>query len=247
MLRRRIGEQSHVTADGLFSWLEVECLGACCNAPMAQINDDYYEDLTPEILEKLLDDLAAGRDGQARAAAGPRVLRAGRRREDAAGPGPLRRLARRRVEEALRGAGDQAARRGEAAAATASAPSQPKPAKPDAGRAIETEAADTPAKSAKEGETPSPPTTAKGRRPIADESHRARTIAAGGPAAPQSDKSYTPTPSKPEEGRPRPTPRAPRRSPERSAAPEPPKAASRRSASGERRSRSGRRPRTEPR
>ena len=41
----RIGEQRHVTADGLFSWLEVECLGACCNAPMVQINDDYYEDL----------------------------------------------------------------------------------------------------------------------------------------------------------------------------------------------------------
>ena len=40
--------QGQVTADGLFSWLEVECLGACCNAPMVQINDDYYEDLTPE-------------------------------------------------------------------------------------------------------------------------------------------------------------------------------------------------------
>ena len=45
---QRIGHQGHVTADGLFSWLEVECLGACCNAPMVQINDDYYEDLTPE-------------------------------------------------------------------------------------------------------------------------------------------------------------------------------------------------------
>src|SRR5579875_1127967 len=59
--RDKIGEQGHVTADGLFSWLEVECLGACCNAPMVQINDDYYEDLTPENFEKLLDDLAAGR------------------------------------------------------------------------------------------------------------------------------------------------------------------------------------------
>ena len=45
----------------LFSWLEVECLGACCNAPMVQINNDYYEDLTPESFNKLLDDLAAGR------------------------------------------------------------------------------------------------------------------------------------------------------------------------------------------
>src|SRR3954467_7178936 len=61
VLHRRIGDQRHVTADGLFSWLEVECLGACCNAPMVQINADYYEDLTPEILEKLLDALAAGR------------------------------------------------------------------------------------------------------------------------------------------------------------------------------------------
>lgn len=61
VLERRVGPQRHVSADGLFSWLEVECLGACCNAPMVQINDDYYEDLTAESFEKLLDDLAAGR------------------------------------------------------------------------------------------------------------------------------------------------------------------------------------------
>jgi NADH-quinone oxidoreductase subunit E len=58
---RRIGEQLHVTADGTFSWIEVECLGACVNAPMAQINDDYYEDLSPASFEKILDELAAGR------------------------------------------------------------------------------------------------------------------------------------------------------------------------------------------
>ena len=58
---RRIGEQYHVTADGKFSWVEVECLAACVNAPMAQINYDYYEDLTPESFEKILDELAAGR------------------------------------------------------------------------------------------------------------------------------------------------------------------------------------------
>jgi NADH-quinone oxidoreductase subunit E len=58
---RRIGAQNHVTADGAFSWVEVECLGACCNAPMAQINNDYYEDLDPQSFAKLLDDLAAGR------------------------------------------------------------------------------------------------------------------------------------------------------------------------------------------
>ena len=59
--RARAGEQKQVSADGNFSWLEVECLGACCNAPMVQINDDYYEDLTPASFGKLLDDLAAGR------------------------------------------------------------------------------------------------------------------------------------------------------------------------------------------
>ncbi len=59
---RRIGEQEHVSADGMFSWREVECLGACVNAPMAQINYDYYEDLTPENFEKLLDNLAAGKN-----------------------------------------------------------------------------------------------------------------------------------------------------------------------------------------
>ena len=59
--RERIGPQSTVSSDGKFSWLEVECLGACCNAPMVQINDDYYEDLTPENFRKLLDDLAAGK------------------------------------------------------------------------------------------------------------------------------------------------------------------------------------------
>jgi NADH-quinone oxidoreductase subunit E len=58
---RRIGHQFEVTADGKFSWVEVECLGACVNAPMAQINYDYYEDLTPETFEKILDDMAAGR------------------------------------------------------------------------------------------------------------------------------------------------------------------------------------------
>jgi NADH-quinone oxidoreductase subunit E len=59
--KRRIGPQNHRSADGKFYWQEVECLGACSNAPMAAINDYYYEDLTPEILEKLLDDFAAGK------------------------------------------------------------------------------------------------------------------------------------------------------------------------------------------
>jgi len=59
--RRMIGEENHVTADGAFSWIEVECLGACVNAPMVQINADYYEDLTPELLTRIINDLSAGR------------------------------------------------------------------------------------------------------------------------------------------------------------------------------------------
>jgi NADH-quinone oxidoreductase subunit E len=61
---RVIGEQNHVTADGKLSWLEVECLGACVNAPMVQIStkdgDHYHEDLTPEIFEDLLAKLRRG-------------------------------------------------------------------------------------------------------------------------------------------------------------------------------------------
>jgi NADH-quinone oxidoreductase subunit E len=55
-----IGPQNCVSADGALSWIEVECLGACCNAPMVQINNDYYEDLDPRNFAKLLDDLRAG-------------------------------------------------------------------------------------------------------------------------------------------------------------------------------------------
>ncbi|ODA80644.1 hypothetical protein RJ55_03603 [Drechmeria coniospora] len=50
-------KQGETTPDGLFTFIEVECLGACVNAPMIQINDDYYEDLTPETVVKLLDAL----------------------------------------------------------------------------------------------------------------------------------------------------------------------------------------------
>mgnify|MGYP000627897637 FL=1 len=49
------------TPDGLFTLNEVECLGACANAPMVQINDDYYEDLTPESMKQLLIELKSGR------------------------------------------------------------------------------------------------------------------------------------------------------------------------------------------
>jgi NADH-quinone oxidoreductase subunit E len=62
LCHEKIGEQQHVTADGKFSWIEVECLGACVNAPVAQINYDYYEDLSPESFAGLLADLAAGKE-----------------------------------------------------------------------------------------------------------------------------------------------------------------------------------------
>jgi NADH-quinone oxidoreductase subunit E len=50
-----------LSADGKFSWEEVECLGACANAPMAQIGKDYYEDLTAERFAEIIDELAAGK------------------------------------------------------------------------------------------------------------------------------------------------------------------------------------------
>ncbi|MDQ2083110.1 NADH-quinone oxidoreductase subunit NuoE [Xanthobacteraceae bacterium Astr-EGSB] len=59
--KRRIGDEHHVSADGKLSWVEVECLGACVNAPMVQVNYDFFEDLTPENFEKVLDELQAGR------------------------------------------------------------------------------------------------------------------------------------------------------------------------------------------
>jgi NADH-quinone oxidoreductase subunit E len=51
----------HVSADGDFSWEEVECLGACVNAPMVLIGRDTYEDLTPENFGKVLDGFASGK------------------------------------------------------------------------------------------------------------------------------------------------------------------------------------------
>ncbi|MEM5468683.1 NADH-quinone oxidoreductase subunit E [Celeribacter marinus] len=57
----KIAPNAHeLSADGKFSWEEVECLGACSNAPMAQIGKDYFEDLTAENFGKLIDDMAAG-------------------------------------------------------------------------------------------------------------------------------------------------------------------------------------------
>eukprot|EP00177_Eucheuma_denticulatum_P004629 GFKZ01008423.1.p1 GENE.GFKZ01008423.1~~GFKZ01008423.1.p1 ORF type:complete len:276 (-),score=34.21 GFKZ01008423.1:1120-1947(-) len=61
------------TPDGMFHLMEVECLGACVNAPMVQINDHYYEDLTKESVKGVLDDLKAGRQAKI----GPQIDRNG--------------------------------------------------------------------------------------------------------------------------------------------------------------------------
>jgi NADH-quinone oxidoreductase subunit E len=201
VLERRVGEERHVTADGLFSWLEVECLGACCNAPMVQINDDYYEDLTPENFEKLLDDLAAGRPVKT----GSQI---GRRSSEPLGAvntlqdpklydGSLVGAWRSRFEEdALKPISD------EADAQAASLPEKGVIAKPVAGRPIESDAADTPAKRAKEGERPITP---EERKAAADPSKatvvepREEDVSK---TAPQSARSYVPTPSDPHKGHP---------------------------------------------
>ena len=59
--KEKIGPKDHRSADGKFSWEEVECMGACSNAPMAAINDYYYEDLTPDFLAQIIDDFALGK------------------------------------------------------------------------------------------------------------------------------------------------------------------------------------------
>ena len=53
-------DQQHLSIDGDFSWIEVECAGACVNAPMVQIDSDTYEDLTPVSFNRLIDDIVAG-------------------------------------------------------------------------------------------------------------------------------------------------------------------------------------------
>ncbi|WP_421729045.1 NADH-quinone oxidoreductase subunit NuoE [Brevundimonas sp.] len=69
--KSRIGPKQTLSADGKFYWEEVECLGACVNAPMAMINDYYFEDLTAADMDKIIDDFAAGKTPKP----GPRVDR----------------------------------------------------------------------------------------------------------------------------------------------------------------------------
>ena len=63
--------KGRTTADGLFTLTEVECLGACANAPMVQINDDNFEDLTYDSMEAILSALAEGRP----VTPGPQIVR----------------------------------------------------------------------------------------------------------------------------------------------------------------------------
>ena len=79
--QRKFGNRDHRSADGKFYWQEVECLGACSNAPMVAINDYYYEDLTPESFETILDAFAAGK--------GPKPGSAIKRQGSAPEGGPL--------------------------------------------------------------------------------------------------------------------------------------------------------------
>ena len=58
--RKRIGDQNEISKDGKFSWVEVECLGACVNAPVVQVNDDFFEDLDKDNLKAALRKLKAG-------------------------------------------------------------------------------------------------------------------------------------------------------------------------------------------
>jgi len=67
----RIGPKQTLSADGKFYWEEVECLGACVNAPMAMVNDYYFEDLTAADMNQIIDDFAAGKTPER----GPRVDR----------------------------------------------------------------------------------------------------------------------------------------------------------------------------
>ena len=80
--------KGHTTDDGLWTLNEVECMGNCASAPMVQINDDNYEDLTAESLDAVLDALAAGKTPKAgNADQGAAHCRAAGRTDDVEGDG----------------------------------------------------------------------------------------------------------------------------------------------------------------
>ena len=85
-------KKGHTTDDGLFTLSEVECLGACANAPMVQINDDNYEDLTEQSMGDVIDALARGE----RPKIGPQVDRQTSAPEG--GPSTLKKMAERNYD-----------------------------------------------------------------------------------------------------------------------------------------------------
>jgi NADH-quinone oxidoreductase subunit E len=84
--------KGHTSDDGLFTLTEVECLGACANAPMVQINDDNYEDLTEASMAAILDALAAGQQPRI----GPQIERQTSGPEG--GPTSLKKMAERNYD-----------------------------------------------------------------------------------------------------------------------------------------------------
>jgi NADH-quinone oxidoreductase subunit E len=150
-----IGPQSTVTADGKLSWLEVECLGACCNAPMAQINVDYYEDLTPANFRQLLDDLRNGRPVKP----GPQNGRTGSEPEG----GPQTLTDKALYDGSMIGAGDWQKRIAEQRKAAAEAAAAKAAAEAEAKKAAEAEAKKAEATPAAVAEKPATETAAAAR------------------------------------------------------------------------------------
>ena len=150
-----IGPQSTVTADGKLSWLEVECLGACCNAPMAQINVDYYEDLTPASFRQLLDDMRNGRPTKP----GPQNGRTGSEPEG----GPQTLTDKALYDGSIIGAGDWQKRIAEQRKAAAEAAAAKAAAEAEAKKAAEAEAKKAEATPAAVAEKPATETAAAAR------------------------------------------------------------------------------------
>ncbi len=105
--RSRGLKKGYTTNDGLFTLSEVECLGACANAPMVQINDDNFEDLTEQSMAAILDALARGETPQP----GPQVERQTSCPEG--GPTTLKKMAERNYD--YRGQWNAPAQAGESA------------------------------------------------------------------------------------------------------------------------------------
>lgn len=122
---RKLGIRSgETTDDGRFTLTEAECLGACVNAPMVQINDDYYEDLEPGRMEAILDALARGE----KPPAGPQ---SGRQTScPACGPTTLKNT----IDQAKASAGGAASGADDKAAAARAAVAKPGKGKPGKGK-----------------------------------------------------------------------------------------------------------------